>query len=87
MRIVSHKGQLRPGHTYTIRTPNQSFDVSIVSLGRWHAEDFDRLEFVSDYEIKGLTNRHHTYGLGVPLIAVRRPHEGETVAEQFYPQG
>jgi len=87
MRIVSRNGQLLPGHTYTIRTRNQLFKVAIVSRGRWHPEDFEQLKFVSDYEINGLTNRHHTYGLGVPLIAVRRGHESEDSAEQFYPSG
>jgi hypothetical protein len=43
--------------------------------GPWHPEDLERLEFVSDFKLgDGLTNRHHTYGLGVPLIAVRRRH-------------
>ena len=87
MRIVSRNGELLPGHTYTIRTRNQLFNVDIVSRGRWHPEDFQRLEFVSDYAIKGLTNRHHTYGLGVPLIAVRQGHESEDPAEEFYPRG
>ncbi len=39
--------------------------------------DFDHVEFVSDYQLQGLRNHYHNYGLGVPLIAVRRPHDGE----------
>ena len=54
----------------------------------WHEADFDRVEFVSDYEVHGLRNHYHNFGLGVPLIAIRRHHE-ETdavdAAEQFYP--
>jgi pimeloyl-ACP methyl ester carboxylesterase len=51
----------------------------------WHSEDIDRLEFVSAYQIKGLQNHDHTYGLGVPLIAVRRGHPGHGAAERYYP--
>ena len=43
---------------------------------RWHADDFEKFEFVSDYDISGLMNQHQTYGLGVPLIAVRKSHAG-----------
>ena len=43
-----------------------------MARGSWKAEDFEKLEFVSDYEITGLKNHHHSYGLGVPMIAVRR---------------
>jgi triacylglycerol esterase/lipase EstA (alpha/beta hydrolase family) len=61
-----------------------SFEVVVHSTG-WHGEDIDRLEFVSDYQIKGLENHYHTYGLGVPLIAVRRSHEAGDAAERYYP--
>lgn len=87
MRIVSSRGELLPGSTYRIHTGNQHFHVKIVPRGRWHAEDFQRLEFVSDYQVEGLANRHHTYGLGVPLIAVWQSHERDHPAEQCYPPG
>jgi pimeloyl-ACP methyl ester carboxylesterase len=46
------------------------------------------LEFVSDYQLEaGLTNQYHTYGLGVPLIAVRAQHKEESPAERYYPPG
>ena len=47
------------------------------SGSRWRPEDFERFEFVSDYEIKGLKNHYQTHGLGVPLIAVRRSYKDE----------
>jgi hypothetical protein len=70
----------------TVKTANHtcSFDVVMHSTG-WHAEDIDRLEFVSDYQVQGLRNHYHTYGLGVPLIAVRRSHDGADAAEHYYP--
>src|SRR5690606_22631261 len=63
------------------------FQIEIVCRGPWHEDEFERFEFVSDYDITGLTNRHHTYGLGVPLIAVRRQHKDMEPAEKYYPPG
>ena len=48
-------------------------------------DEFDHYEFVSDYEIQTLRNRHTTYGLGVPLIAVRRPQKNSDTREGYYP--
>jgi pimeloyl-ACP methyl ester carboxylesterase len=87
LRLVRQEGELRPGMSRTVTTANNTcaFDVTMHSTG-WHAEDIDRLEFVSDYQIQGLQNHYHAYGLGVPLIAVRRGHPGHEAAEHFYPQ-
>jgi pimeloyl-ACP methyl ester carboxylesterase len=87
MRIVHKIGKLQPGNTHSIKTCGQQIDIAIVASGRWHADDFERFEFVSDYELKGLNNQHQTYGLGVPLIAVRKQHEGESPDEKYYPPG
>ena len=78
LRIVKKQGGLVPGSTQTIRTANQTVEVTIVLRGdNWRAEDFEEFRFVSDYEIRGLQNQYHNYGLGVPLIAVRK-HHGST---------
>jgi pimeloyl-ACP methyl ester carboxylesterase len=88
MRIVAKSGKLRPGQTQIVETGQQKYAVELTVRGPWHPEDLDKLEFVNDYELgEGLTNQHHTYGLGVPLIAVRRRHDGETPDEQYYPPG
>ena len=49
--------------------PNRKqWDVTVViNGGRWQADDFDRFEFVSDYEVRGLANQFHSYGLGRAL--------------------
>jgi pimeloyl-ACP methyl ester carboxylesterase len=87
LRLANRETKLRPGGVYTIGTGEHQFNISVVAHGNWHADDFERLEFVSDYEIENLSSRHHSYGLGVPLIAVRHPHENEDPAEKFYPPG
>jgi hypothetical protein len=86
LRLVQQEGAIRPGMSRSVTTANNtcSFNVAMHSSG-WHEDDIDRLEFVSDYQIKGLQNHYHTYGLGVPLIAVRRSHEEQDPAEHFYP--
>ena len=86
LRQVRREGEIRPGMSRTIATANNtcSFQVTMHSAG-WHEDDIDRLEFVNDFKIQGLPNHYHTYGLGVPLIAVRRKHDDASVAEHFYP--
>ncbi len=87
LRIMKEQGRLRPGQTYAIEAEDQRLDVQVVTCGLWKPEDFDEFEFVSDYEVKGLVNRHVTYGLGVPLIALRRNESRNEPAARFYPQG
>jgi pimeloyl-ACP methyl ester carboxylesterase len=86
LRIVQKQGGLGAGQTRTIQTASRTIEMRIVLRGgEWKAGDFDRFEFVSDYEVEGLRNHYVTYGLGVPLIAVRKPHPRDDAAEQFYP--
>jgi pimeloyl-ACP methyl ester carboxylesterase len=86
LRLVQQEGELRPGTSRTVKTANHtsSFKVVMHSTG-WRPEQIERFEFVSDYKVKGLRNHYHTYGLGVPLIAVRRSTGRDEAAEQFYP--
>jgi pimeloyl-ACP methyl ester carboxylesterase len=87
LRIVAQRGDLKPGYIHTINNGNKKFDVEIVAQGRWRLDEIDRFEFASDYEVNGLTNNHHTFGLGVPLIAVRKSNATDSPTEQFYPPG
>jgi pimeloyl-ACP methyl ester carboxylesterase len=87
LRIVQTAGKLVPGRAIAIETATRRFDVVLTTKGRWQDDDIDRFEFVSDYEVTGLTNRHHTYGLGVPLIAIRKKRNQADPAERFYPPG
>ncbi|WP_425398077.1 esterase/lipase family protein [Aeoliella sp.] len=86
LRLVQADGVLRPGTQGVVHTIGRQckFDIELNSSG-WHAEDFDNFKFVSDYQIAGLRNHYHTYGLGVPIIAERRSHADELGAEKFYP--
>jgi pimeloyl-ACP methyl ester carboxylesterase len=87
LRIVKKQGKLLPDQTVSLETAKQKFKVKIVCRGSWKAENIERLEFASDYEVKGLINQYHTYGLGVPLIAVRKSQPSLDRIEKFYPKG
>lgn len=87
LRLLCADKKLRPDHTYTIKTPERTFTVRTAMRGAWDANEFDRYEFVSDYNIQTLHNRHTTYGLGVPLIAVRKPIDATEPKERYYPEG
>ncbi len=85
-RCVRGRGGLLPGHTHKLESDTQEWHVTVVIHGgRWLADDFDHFEFVSDYEVRGLANQFHSYGLGVPLIAVRKNHLPERPDAQFFP--
>jgi pimeloyl-ACP methyl ester carboxylesterase len=90
LRRVRKDQNLLPGHTLSIRTAAGNWDITCqIRAGNWRREDFGRFEFVSDYKIHGLENHYHTYGLGVPLIAVRPSQGGdqnEPPAASYYPK-
>jgi pimeloyl-ACP methyl ester carboxylesterase len=86
LRLELQEGQLRPGTSRTIRTSNHACTCDVVMHSKgWQPENFDHVEFVSDYKVQGLRNHYHTYGLGVPLIAIRRPNGDRDPAEKYYP--
>ncbi|QDV64436.1 Alpha/beta hydrolase family protein [Crateriforma conspicua] len=87
LRLLCRENRFQPGQTYTIRTPEREFIVRTEMRGAWKPSEFERYEFVSDYDIQTLRNRHTTYGLGVPLIAVRRAGSESDHREGYYPEG
>jgi len=88
MRLAQKGGQLKVGQTIAVRTKRQQADVTLASFGSaWKTENFERLEFASDYEVSGLENVHVTHGLGVPLIAVRRSGTAPPEVEKYYAKG
>ncbi|MFG0287869.1 MAG: esterase/lipase family protein [Rhodopirellula sp. JB044] len=87
LRVLCAENRLRPGQTYTIQTADRKFVIRTEMRGGWKPDEFDRYEFVSDFDIKTLRNRHTTFGLGVPLVAVRKPRGPEDSREKYYPEG
>lgn len=89
LRIICAKKELKPESTKTISTAAGEWDIRCkLQGGQWKTDDFERFEFVSDYEVKGLKNLYLTHGLGVPLIAVRKDSPGtDQAAARYYPPG
>jgi pimeloyl-ACP methyl ester carboxylesterase len=55
----------------------------------WSPERFDELRFAGDFVVRGMHHYHGSDGVGVPLIAIRRPTaqelDGRQGADRFYP--
>ena len=51
----------------------------------WTADDVDQLVLSSAFEVSGLPTLNYQYGLGVPLIAVRKSDKAPVGVERFYP--
>ncbi len=85
LRQACRDGRLVPGQSISVGQGENQFEVEVEVAGRWKDQQFERFEMVSDYQTQGLTNRYHTYGLGVPLIAVRQQIETDAGMEKFYP--
>ena len=86
-RLVCRGENFRPGTRHLIGDEDFAIEFDIVVEGRWANEEFVKFELVSDFEVKGLNNSYHTYGLGVPLIAVRKPaaNRSQSPYEKYYP--
>jgi len=88
LRTVNKQGKLRPGESFSVELKGQQYDIAIEPRNvPWPPGDIKRFEFVSDYQINGLKNVFHTYGLGVPLIAVRKDHPADDPVEKHYAPG
>ncbi|MEE2827368.1 MAG: hypothetical protein VYE64_12135, partial [Planctomycetota bacterium] len=86
LKIMCPDSRFQPEHVYEILAAGDfrvEFEMQIE--GRWKAEEFERFELVSDFEMDGLENSYKTFGLGVPLIAVRKATDSATGFEQYYP--
>lgn len=87
LRLYFPNGRLTLGGRAPVQIGDRLIDVEFVIHGPWRQEEIDHVEFVSDYQVEGLSNRHHTYGLGVPLILVRRSGDSSDPADPYYPPG
>ena len=88
LRLVNAKGQLHPGQNYRVTANQKEYEVAVVVKGKWENEDIDHFEFVSEFKLsEKLDTTGTTYGLGVPLIAVRRKRDSDDPREKYYPEG
>jgi pimeloyl-ACP methyl ester carboxylesterase len=92
IRAAERTGRLDPRHELHLSCPEgREFALSVTHTGfTWPAEEFGPLLFCADYQVIGLDNQFHGYGLGVPLIGTRLPTApraaGGLGPEAFYPR-
>ena len=88
LRLASDDGKFEPGYIIHLPISGRDLSINVRETGAgWHARDFDRFEFVSDYDIKDELTRRGQLGLGVPLIAVRRRDVSRREVEDHYAVG
>ena len=85
LRQVCIAGTLLPGQSVSVGGEENGFELAVKIAGRWSDQEFERFELVNDYETEGFDNQYHRYGLGVPLIAVRKQQAVNAPAEKYYP--
>ena len=87
IRAAEAKGKVAPDKAITLKVRGGE-QVLRVALGQtpWKPTDVDQVILASDFEVGGLNvTRGYLYGLGVPLIAIRRPEKPGQGEEKFYP--
>jgi len=87
VRRLIKQDQFQVGQVVELRTLDRTVRFSIEHPGLWNEEDVERYEIAGDYQATGVNNHYHTYGLGVPLIAVRKKQEQRDESEKYYPPG
>jgi pimeloyl-ACP methyl ester carboxylesterase len=91
LRTILSDEKFGQGYEVVVGADQQGIQLKVEIDGRWRDEFFQRFELVSDYKISGFESEHRTYGLGAPLIAVRKNADAATVKrssagfEEYYP--
>jgi pimeloyl-ACP methyl ester carboxylesterase len=79
-------GKIEAGGEFSLkaRGREQVFKV-VLRDSPWAPQDLHQIILASAFEVTGLPAINYQYGLGVPLIAVRRSDKNVDGAERFYP--
>ncbi len=88
LRAAQHVDRLDPRRELNVPTRDgKNFTLSISHHGfTWKPEEFGPLLLCEDYRTEGLTQQTRTYGLGVPMIATRKPPDPDP-GIGLYPKG
>lgn len=69
---LAQRQQLRFDRVLRLEFVQGAIDIEVTRHGFvWAAQDFGSFLFAHDFGVEGLSNHYHSYGMGVPLIAVR----------------
>ena len=83
---LANGGKVEAGGEFSLKVRGRE-QVFKVRLGNspWLPEDVDQVIMASAFEVSGLPTLNYQYGLGVPLIAVRKSDKQAEGVERFYP--
>jgi len=88
LRIAHGMGKAKLGQSLQMPLTKRRLLFEIPFASRLLTPDqLGEFEFVTDYELKNLRNRHTTSGLGVPVIAIRRASPTPDPVEEYYTKG
>ena len=80
------KGRIEPGGTIRLKAHGRELNLRVgLEKSPWKSEDIQELHLASDFVVAGLQTRTYQYGLGVPLIGVRRTETPGKGDDRFYP--
>lgn len=83
---LAQKERIRLEDALRLEFVQGPIDIRVIRNGfLWNDQDFGYFLQARDYEVVGLDNHYHTYGLGVPLIAVRTERREPSAAHSYYP--
>ncbi len=88
LTAAQRSGRLDPRQELRLPTPDgRGFRLSVCHIGfAWPAEEFGSLRLCEDFEVVGLANQYHTYGLGVPLLGSRARGSPPAPGGAHYPR-
>ncbi len=88
LRLVNREKCYQLGQAIRMPISGRILEMDIPFPSRWlSADQLGEFEFVADYELKNLRNRHQTAGLGVPLMVRRRRQQSAGGMEEYYEDG
>jgi pimeloyl-ACP methyl ester carboxylesterase len=84
---LAQRRSLKLDDTLRLDFVQGAIDIKVTRYGFvWEPEDFGHFEFAADFGVDGLANHYHTYGLGVPLIAVRSSRDRDPQFHRYQPK-
>ncbi len=89
LRAAKAQDRLQPGGEIHLKigTTDHVFRLALADHSLWKDADVHELLLSSDFQVGGLDSRNRQYGLGVPMIGVRRADQSKdgAVSDKFYP--
>jgi pimeloyl-ACP methyl ester carboxylesterase len=86
IRAAKSSGKISPNEDVKLKVNGKEQTIKVVlETSPWTKADLNELLLASDFEVAGLPSRAFLYGVGVPLIGVRKSDPVAREHEQFYP--